>query len=94
MSSPFIRSSLSRLAASWLPGLALILGLVASGDRSVWSAGPGNAGIDPLEILNLAVRPNAIFVLGMKVSGFSRYLNNTSSVHTRPLAPAALLASE
>ena len=42
-----------------------------------------------------SLRPaNAIFVPCMKVSGFSRYLNSTSSVHTRPLAPAALLASE
>ncbi len=40
-----------------------MLGLVASGDRSVWSASGGNLGIDPLEILNLAVRANAIFVL-------------------------------
>ena len=50
-------------AATWLLAGALALGLLVSGDKAVWSAGPGNAGVDPLEILNLAVRPNAIFVL-------------------------------
>ena len=42
-----------------------------------------------------SLRPaNAIFVPGMKVSGFTRYLSSTSSVHVKPLPPAALLASE
>src|SRR5262249_12678284 len=42
-----------------------------------------------------SLRPaNAILVPGMKASGFSKYLDSTSSVHTRPLLPADLLASE
>ena len=52
-----------RLAGSGFALLAAAFGLFAVGDRSVWSAGAGNGGVDPLEILNLAVRPNAIFVL-------------------------------
>ncbi len=63
MTHSYIRSSSPRAFASWLLGAALVFGLLASGDKSVWSAGAGNSGIDPLEILNLAVRANAIVVL-------------------------------
>ena len=63
-SSSSVGTTSPRGAALWLFGSVLALGLLASsGDRSVFSASGGNAGVDPLEILNLAVRPNAIFVL-------------------------------
>lgn len=62
-SSSSVGTTSPRGAAAWLFGSVLVLGLFASGDRSVFSAAAANAGIDPLEILNLAVRPNAIFVL-------------------------------
>ncbi len=51
-----------RRAAILLAG-ALAVSLSLNGDHSVWSAAPGNTGVDPLEILNLSIRPNAILVL-------------------------------
>lgn len=51
-----------RRAAVLLAG-ALAVSLSLNGDHSVWSASPGNSGVDPLEILNLSIRPNAILVL-------------------------------
>ena len=42
-------------------GLAAGMILMLAGDRSAWTAVPG--GIDPLEILNLQIRANAIIIL-------------------------------
>lgn len=55
------RTSPSRRAVA-IAALA-IAALIAPGDRSVFSASDANNGIDPLEILNLVVRPNILLVL-------------------------------
>ena len=83
-SNPFFKS-FSRASGSWLLGLALAFGLLSAGDRSVWSAAPGNSGVDPLEILNLSVRPNAIFVLDSSGSTGTTALARV--VYSRRVAP-------
>ncbi|HVR72198.1 MAG TPA: hypothetical protein VMT87_15245 [Vicinamibacteria bacterium] len=69
------RGSAFRLATA---GLLTALVLVLSGDRGVYTAAP--SGIDPLEVLNLTVRANAIIVLDS--SGSMREITNATGLVT------------
>jgi hypothetical protein len=63
-----------------LGGLVLVL----TGDRGVYTAVP--SGIDPLEVLNLAVRPNALIVLDS--SGSMREMTDADYSGGTPTTPA------
>jgi hypothetical protein len=68
-------------------GSAVLLGglvLALTGDRGVYTAVPG--GIDPLEVLNLAVRPNALIVLDS--SGSMREMSDADYSGGTPTTPA------
>lgn len=66
-------------------GLVAALTFLLSGDRGRAAA---NGGVDPLEILNLQVRPNAIVVLDS--SGSMRTRPEGSTNYTRPFSAATV----